>query len=145
RPGLRLGPLACERAAIVETWAAALVAVLGRSLLAKGRMPPRLQEPREQEPPFSAPSHLSIEFLDRFPPPPSLQTPSRGFSLRTKVLSCVGSASHSRAMVVTGWSGASAGKPVRRTRYFSCWKLIFSPEAKKRADFTCACKPATTT
>src|SRR5205807_641427 len=45
-----------------------------------------------------------------------LQTPSRGFSSRTKILSWVGSASHSRAMVVTGWSGASSGSPVRRTR-----------------------------
>src|SRR5437879_10825956 len=34
--------------------------------------------------------------------PRPLHTPSRGFSLRTKMLSCVGSASHSSAMVVTG-------------------------------------------
>jgi hypothetical protein len=43
-------------------------------------------------------------------------TPSLGRSVRTMSMSCTGSPSHSMASVVTGWSGASAGKPVKRTR-----------------------------
>src|SRR5437879_6824108 len=44
-----------------------MLVVLERRLLAKVRISPRLQEPSEQEPLFSAPSHLLIEFLDMVP------------------------------------------------------------------------------
>jgi hypothetical protein len=52
-------------------------------------------------------------------------TPSRGFCSRTKRLSCLGSPSHSMAMVVTGWSGASFGRPVIFSRKRSCVKFTF--------------------
>jgi len=58
---------------------------------------------------------------------------SLGRSLRTKSVSCLGSPSHSMARVVTGSSGAFPGRPVKRTRNFSCSNLTGAPVAKRRA------------
>src|ERR1700676_4588794 len=60
-------------------------------------------------------------------------TPSRGRSRRTKSVSWIGSDSHSTAMVVTGWSCASLGSPVNRTRNRSCSNFTVCPLASQRA------------
>src|SRR5579864_3269045 len=72
-------------------------------------------------------------------------TPSRGRSLRTKSVSWIGSESHSTAIVVTGWSGASAGSPVNRTRNRSCSNFTGCPVASNRADFTPVFSPESAT
>src|SRR5260370_25804783 len=74
-----------------------------------------------------------------------LPTPSRGLSRRTKSESWIGSDSHSTAIVFTGWSGASVGSPLNRTRNQSCSNFTGCPVASSLHDFTPLFSPESAT
>src|SRR5260370_32508405 len=68
-------------------------------------------------------------------------TPRLGRSFLTIIVSWIGSEAHSSAIVVTGSSGAVAGRPVGFVRNLSCSTFTDLPLASRWAGFTSLVRP----